>query len=238
MIRLSKISRSAFYTLKSVSRLQLAKLRANPIHFLHIGKTGGTTVKEAILSLDCRQYFFVLHGHNVALNHLPQNARFFFSLRDPVDRFVSGFNDRLRESRPRYNHKHSVAEKEAFELFPSALHLAEALTATHPNHRAALGAMRSVGHIRRLQSEWTKGLFSPGRNPLAIIRTESLSSDFNRLMFLLGLDEADVSHSNFGPENSADQVLSPEAVENVRRWYQKDYLLIEQCSAWRGSQTP
>ncbi len=68
------------------------------IHFIHIGKTGGTAVKYALQDynatvLGCR-YEIILHNHNFKLKDIPIGEKFFFFVREPIDRFISGFYSR------------------------------------------------------------------------------------------------------------------------------------------------
>jgi len=64
--------------------------RKQILHFLHIGKTGGSAVKYAISqhSIDSR-YEIHLHPHVVRLNDVPKGEKVFFLLRDPISRFIS-----------------------------------------------------------------------------------------------------------------------------------------------------
>jgi len=72
-------------------------------HFLHIGKTGGTAVKTALKPLVRSGPFDLdLHRHPFTLAKIPEGEVFFFCLRDPIERFVSGFSSRQREGRPRH----------------------------------------------------------------------------------------------------------------------------------------
>ncbi len=71
------------------------------IHFLHIGKTGGTAVKYALSSYSKNEkYEIILHGHETKLKDIPNGEKFFFFLRNPITRFTSGFYSRKRQGRP------------------------------------------------------------------------------------------------------------------------------------------
>ena len=69
-----------------------------PIHLFHIGKTAGTALKQALLDHPSPTYSVLLHGHGVTLADVPAGEKFMFVIRDPLSRFVSGFNGRLRET--------------------------------------------------------------------------------------------------------------------------------------------
>lgn len=126
-------------------------------HFLHIGKTGGTAVKFALGNASDGAYEIVLHGHGTTLEQVPPGDRFFFVLRDPVERFVSGFYSRQRQGRPRYRSPWSPAEERAFQHFDTPEALAIALSSSDGDARDhALAAMRSIEHVRDAYSVWFK----------------------------------------------------------------------------------
>jgi hypothetical protein len=108
-------------------------------HFLHPGKTGGTALKAALapVALDGR-YEIHLHRHNVLLSDISLGDRVFFSVRAPLDRFVSGFNSRRRQGRPRYDIPWSAAEERAFTTFTSPDALGRALSSNDPEELRAL----------------------------------------------------------------------------------------------------
>ena len=80
------------------------------LHFLHIGKTGGSAVKEAIAG----RPGIALHEHGARLRDIPQGEPVFFTVREPLARYVSAFNSRLRAGRPRYDVPWSPDEAKAF----------------------------------------------------------------------------------------------------------------------------
>lgn len=91
------------------SRAILSKLlgmapspKRRPVHFLHIGKTAGTHLKAMLERINEAQQDieFVGHGHKVHLKDLPPGEDYFFAIRDPIARFVSGFYSRKREGGP------------------------------------------------------------------------------------------------------------------------------------------
>ena len=72
--------------------------RERPLHFLHIGKTGGTAVKHALKPVAAAGHL-MLHGHDVRLHDVAPGEQVFFFLRDPLSCFVSAFYSRQREGR-------------------------------------------------------------------------------------------------------------------------------------------
>lgn len=207
-------------------------------HFLHIGKTGGTAVNTALGPVTGSGRFeIVLDGHDVDLRQVPRGEKFFFVLRDPVDRFVSSFNDRLRCSRPRYDVAWTDDETRAFELFHTADSLGSALSCEDDGPRgAAVAAMQGIYHVRQSYWDWFGDptyLQSRLDDLLYVMWLPSLQSSFDRLCELLELPQCpelptDELGAHRAPPGGPRQ-LSPTAIENLKRWYAPDYDLVERC---------
>lgn len=203
---------------------------SRPVHFLHIRKTGGTAVKVALNPV-AAAFSIRLHPHKTRLADVPESEKTFFVVRDPVARFVSGFNSRLRMGRPLRDRPWNGGEAEAFAVFKTAKALAEALSSEDP---AALAAMRAVRHINQHQSDWI-GPEAAVRARLADIVwigwTETLGSDFEEIKRRLGLpaslclpqDEV-TSHRTPG---GMDTTLGAAGRRAIERWYAQDALLLE-----------
>src|SRR3954451_8994571 len=129
---------------------------ARVVHMLHVPKTGGTAVKAALEEAQLPPGLRVLlHGHGMSLRNIPREDDVFFFLRDPVDRFVSGFEMRRREGRPRHYRAWDAAERRAFTHFGSAQELALALGSASTSERAeAERAMRSIPQVRNHLADW------------------------------------------------------------------------------------
>jgi len=93
---LSRIKQRIKYLIHKIQGKQL-------IHFLHIGKTGGSAIKYALTQYSVSgRYAIYLHSHNFRLRDVPIGESVFFFLRDPISRFKSGFYSRQRQGQPRY----------------------------------------------------------------------------------------------------------------------------------------
>lgn len=213
-------------------------------HFLHIGKTGGTAIKAALRPV-ASELGITLHKHKARLCDIPRGDGVFFTRRDPISRFVSGFYSRQRKGQPRYFSEWRKGEKIAFETFQTANALAEGLSSTSTQTReAAEHAMRSITHIKRRFRYWFKGtkeLEERGDDIVLIAFQETLDQDFEALKSLLGLpkgvhlppqDDHRKSHRN---PDTVDRRLSPCALANLRIWYESDLRLYETLrhSRWR-----
>ena len=126
--------------------------RGRPIvHFLHVRKTGGNAINAALAPHRTSGTFRIeLHSHSTTMNDVPVGTPFFFVVRDPVDRYVSGFYSRQRQGQPRNSQPWTPLEAIAFERFSTANELAEAIG----RDPQADAAMASIGHVRSSYWDW------------------------------------------------------------------------------------
>ncbi len=131
-------------------------------HFLHIGKTGGGSVKVALESGPSSRYEILIHPHTVTLAHIPAGEGVFFFLRDPVSRFVSAFNWQKQVTPTRSPSARRKAELAVLAKFPTPDALDSALAdESDPLHDDALEAMASIG------DRYSERLLSESRSPSA-----------------------------------------------------------------------
>lgn len=208
-------------------------------HFLHIGKTGGSAIKSALGDRCDGAYELVLHPHPTTLKDVPRGDRFFFVLRDPVERFVSGFYSRQRQGRPLYDSPWSPEEARAFGLFDTADALACALSSAANDERLeALAAMRSIQHVSSSYWDWfgNERYFRRRLDDLlAVLWLPDLDSTFPRLCRLLGispvpeLPDDDVrAHRN---PAGVERRLSRPACRALEQWYAADEACVNRCRA-------
>ena len=225
-----------------VRRLQSGVANRKPrAHMLHIGKTGGTAMKHVFAQLDpsAGTYHLTVHRHVERLPRIPEGHKVFFVVRDPVDRFVSGFNSRLREGRPRYYTAWTPAERVAFSQYTSPDSLGRALFSDDPGERLrASRAMCSIRHVRDSYWDWFSSweyLESRADDLLLIQWLPDLAATFPRLRELLGLpDTVELPSDDLNTHRSppdVDKHLSDQARANLERWYGRDYAFIDLCAA-------
>jgi len=212
------------------------------IHFLHIRKTGGTAIIEALRPV-AQSYGIILHTHSTKLKDVPREDRVIFFVRHPISRFVSGFNSRLRQGLPRHHYQWNEAEAEAFRHFHIPNDLAEALSSVDSEvSQRARRAMEGISHIKNTYQTWFCGGIPELDERIASIiligLQEQLTVDFERLKRILGLP-AGVSL----PQNDIlahrtpaefDRYLSPLAESNLERWYAQDLAFYEHCRRLRS----
>lgn len=209
-----------------------------PLHVFHVGKTGGTALNHVLVEhAAVARYRLVFGGHKLTLADVPVGERFMFFVRDPLTRYVSAFNSRLREGRPRYHYPWREEERAAFAVFKTPDQLATALSSPDPDERArAEQAMRDIGHLNTHYSDW----FGDGtelRERLADVFfigfQERLDEDFERLKRELGLPEdARLPRGDVDAHQTPagfDTHLGETARANLERWYEADVAFFELC---------
>ena len=209
-----------------------------PLHVFHIGKTGGTALNETLLAHGGEsRYRLVFGGHTLTLQDVPAGERFMFVIRDPLERFVSAFNGRLREDRPRYHYPWRDEEKVAFAIFKTPDELATALSSSDVGlRRQAEAAMQGIGHVNTPYSYWfddEESFRSRIPDLFFIAFTERLDDDFELLKEKLGLATElrlpqDDTNAHRTPAGFSTQ-LSDVGRANLERWYARDIALVELC---------
>ena len=232
---------------RSLSRAQsaLSNLvdRREVLHFLHIGKTAGTQISHLGRQISDRSGLFRFegHGHAAGLADLPNGSLYFFSTRDPIARFVSGFYSRKRKGMPRTYSEWTPHEALAFAAFDHADDLACQLSDGANRQGEAVAAMRSISHVAMLQGDPFRcmGHFLQLRPPVHILRQERLEEDVAVLARKLRLDvtprftsDPVKAHRN---DYSDVPPLSETARANLRAWYAGDYAFLRQCEDWIAS---
>lgn len=208
-----------------------------PLHVLHVGKTGGTALNHVLVEhAATARYRLVFGGHTLAVADVPIGERFMFFIRDPLSRFVSAFNSRLREGRPRYHYPWRDEEKVAFSSFQTPNELAAALSADDSSLRKqAEAAMHGIGHLNTGYSFWfgDESAFAARVTDLFFIGfQERLDDDFETLKQRLGLPpEAELPRGDAAHQAPAglDTQLGDTARANLERWYARDIAFVQRC---------
>jgi hypothetical protein len=209
-----------------------------PLNVLHIGKTGGTALKHVLAenaeSSSCQLLF---RGHDVTLTDVPKGEQLMFLIRDPLTRFVSAFNGRLREDRPRYHYPWRDEERVAFAIFKTPDQLAVALSSEEDELRAqAEAAMHGIGHVNTPYTFWfpSDRAFRARLDDVFFIGLQDrLDEDFDSLKRKLGLSgdvrlprDETVAHKT--PAGFESQ-LSETGRANLARWYAFDVAFVQLC---------
>lgn len=212
------------------------------IAFLHIGKNAGTQITHLAQQIEKAVGVKIINcGHEVKLHMLPEQAVYFFSIRNPVSRFQSGFYSRKRKGQPRIFNEWTEFEHLAFSRFEHANDLAECLFTEGQDGLDAAQAIESISHTSRHQIDWFQrtGHFLSIHPPLWIIRQEHFDEDFSDFLIkskinlsyqqLKVSDDAITTHKNNYAETPA---LTELAISNLKRWYARDFVFYELCESW------
>ncbi len=209
-----------------------------PVHVFHVGKTGGTALNHVLLEhADAVRYRLVFGGHQHTLADVPAGERFMFFIRDPLTRFVSAFNSRLREGRPRYHYPWREEERAAFAVFKTPDQLATGLSSADAGERArAEQAMSDIGHLNTRYSYWfgDEASFHERVPDLFFVGfQERLDEDFELLKERLGLPpDAQLPRGDVDAHQTPagfDTHLGESARANLERWYEDDIKFFELC---------
>ena len=198
------------------------------LHFIHIGKTGGSNIKSTLQNVKLDNYQLIFHPHTVRLKDIPIGEKYFFCTRDPIDRFQSGFYSRKRKGQPRYYSEWTKHEEKAFSLFSDPNELAKSLKTSNTNYENAKFAMKSITHVNSSYWDWFKNkeYFEERIDDLFfVLRLEDLNSDFDDFIKKTknkekpGLRTDSLSmHSN-----NTEYFLSEKAIRNLEEWYRQEY---------------
>lgn len=227
--------------------IKATRFPPNEIHFLHIGKNAGTQIKRMSDAINERSPDrpIVTHTHDFFLKHLPPRARYFFSLREPVSRFKSGFYSQKHHGRPAFDVPWTRDEEITFREFEHANDLAESLFAEGELGMKAWAAINSIRHTAQHQSDWfyLRGNFLQLTPPVWIIRQEHFDADLEVFLRRAGYDvalEDLVSRPDPKASNRNDYSdippISEKGVDNLRRWYAQDFELYRACEHWLAAQ--
>ena len=211
------------------------------IHLIHIPKTGGTALRAALEGSALRDQC-VFHGHLTTVEDIPPGDRFFFCLRHPIARFVSGFNSRLRRGRPRYDFPWTAVQEQGFNRFRSPNELAESLSSKDDRDRHLANClMRDILIVAVPLSYWLRSveyLSARRRDLLAILRQECLEDDFQDFRVSLGLDASVTlptdAVSAHRAAADAETKLSSLGYANLTAWYAAEIRFYEEMLELRA----
>lgn len=228
------------YPIFEITLIKFFKLKGyNVIHFLHIGKTGGTAIKATLLKYN-KSYFgkivkinhtlIILHSHSFCFNHVEENELVFFAIRDPIQRFISGFYSRYRKILGGKVNKWTFLEEKYLRLFDNPNSLAEALSSDDGILKEeAISAMRTILHIKNSILDWfiSEEYFKKNKHKIfLILRQENLNEDFAIFQKALKMKPFPLHDDPITSHKMPDHFninLSYKARKNLLSWYHNDY---------------
>lgn len=218
---------------------------------LHIGKTGGTAINTVLRAAKKRNIGrrTGLYGHETGLQDVvdfDKTSNLIFFIREPVSRYVSAFNSRLRRGYPRHGNIWTEREEIAFAHFKTPNQLAEALSADDEElRRHATDAMSSIKHLRRAYRHYLGSveLLEQERDRIYFIgATETFEDDFGLLRKLLRVpDDLELPIDNVGAHKTPDgfeKTVSELGRGNIETYYADDYAIYRWCVKRREELLP
>jgi hypothetical protein len=209
---------------------------------LHIGKTGGTAA-NAVLKANNKLGVgekVELFGHGFGLQDVADEnlcERVMFFIREPVSRYISAFNSRLRRGFPRHGNEWSRKEEIAFSHFKTPNQLAEALGSPDEETRGhAEDAMVGIKHVKRAYQHYLGSveLLEQEKNRIYFIAaTESFAPDFALMRKLLGVaPDLELPTDDYGAHKTPDgfeRTVSEAGRRNVENYYAADFAIYNWC---------
>jgi hypothetical protein len=209
---------------------------------LHIGKTGGTAINGVLRQSRKRNRGAQvgIYPHSVTFQKVideEMTDKVIFFVREPVRRFVSAFNSRLRQGFPRHGNPWDAEEEKAFGFFKTPNELAEALSSPDGSVRDnALAAMDGIKHVK-----WNYEYFLGSIDLLNthcekiffIGTTENLDEDFLLMRRLLRIPRkiglpTDERKAHKTPDGF-DTSISGLGDANLKKHYAIDYEIYNWC---------
>ena len=214
----------------------------NKYGLLHIGKTGGTAANTALKANNKlgTGEFVACYKHRVGLPEVASDnmcERLMFIIREPVARYISAFNSRLRMGYPRYSGTWNPKEELAFSRFKTPNSLAEALSAEDPLLRQhAQDAMGGIKHLRRAYTKYlgSVNLLEQEKDRIYFIgATEHFDDDFEIMRKFLHLSpEISLPKDDYGAHRTPEgfeKTVSELGRKNVQDYYKGDYEIYDWC---------
>jgi len=186
-----------------------------PLHFLHLGKTGGTTIRSAVGDRSLGKFrmrdkiFWKYYPKVVFHYDVPQAFQklpnLFFFIRDPIARYKSGFeySKRILISNEKTMHNESFAADPAtrkqlenlFEQFSSFEEWISCLSKTEDNdkHDFATRLKEAIPHLRMDYTYYFKDLQNVRKHSSKVIfigRQETFTDDIKALYNLIGINSS------------------------------------------------
>ena len=216
------------------------KLDNNIIYFLHIGKTGGTLLKSIFANQENNQNNFRIIGLKeiMKLYHLNPKQKYIFSIRNPIDRYMSGFMSRKNKS-DLYSKEYYSIESFGFFLYQNLNTLAEELYSKNLiKFLKARIAIRCIPIINENIFSWFSVIDLKKRPPLFIFETSNIEQDWKNFCSIFNFNKNDIiKYSHMRNKTIGKKTkLSNLALNNIKKYYKKDFEIYEYCLEFKSLQ--
>tara|TARA_B100000963_G_scaffold235442_1_gene205780 strand:- start:543 stop:1280 length:738 start_codon:yes stop_codon:yes gene_type:complete len=196
------------------------------IYFLHIRKCGGTNLGNSFKKINENSFIKIIKlRHKDKIYNLDINQKYCFSVREPINAYISAFNDRKRDGRPTFNIKKNLFEKISFYFFKNSDELAKNLYSKNIFKKILSNfAIRSITHVNEPLYSWFKISEIKRHKPFFIFDVRSLDDDCRLFCKKLKIQNVPLSSnmriSHKSPFMKDD--LTKTSKKNLKKYFSKD----------------
>lgn len=200
--------------------------------FVHIGKCGGRTLANSLRqSAVVTTKFSRIDRVHVRKPVYEPDSCYLFVLRNPVSRALSVFNWRKRLVENRANQKNRFkGEALVFQKYSNLNELAEKIYGNNLQSFAARRELRCIHHMKENINHYLLGLINKldAKNIFAVFVQETLGEDIEKF---LGVRDYKSYHVNNNTKSASNKLaLSLKSVENLERFFHKDFIMIQKLN--------
>jgi len=198
--------------------------------YIHIGKCGGATLKNAINKSDviANQYSKILTVHLVK-PPIYNNSHYAIVLRNPIKRAISAFNWRFKLvvtdqiQKNRFQNEYSILAK-----YENLNNLAERLYIGNELDKKVANDFQKIHHLKENISFYLMPLLDKINKDqiFAVFVCENLNEDIRAI---LGVDNKSNVHKNDDPIPEYKKTLSDSGYKNLKRYLSYDYNCIKKA---------
>lgn len=201
------------------------------IKFLHIGRTGGTTLTQIIQNNSILKKKIEILGH---FQKIDEYDKIIFAIRNPITRFISAFYHRKNKVERLVNDGRSsyvpIKERAAFKHYQNiGSLLSDLFSDNFCNVNKAKFALRNIMHLGKIGTYrfWFKNIKKPvKKNVFFIIKFENYKSDLLKLLKNLRVKIKRIPHFRPSKLNKDVIVLNNELEKKLILFLEDDYIFI------------
>lgn len=212
----SSTLRKYILIIKSLKYKIFTKERKNKISFIHIPRTGGSFIRNKLLSLNKQQNIFFLPGHYFKSFFLKKKEEYFFVIREPSKRMISAFYAIKLKKNKLY------IENLIFKKYPEFNDLLEDL---YHNEKINLLAKLAFNNLYVLNEGYrfffNKKNFEENK-PIYIIDLNNLDDDLKVILTKLNIYE------KFFEDSNMISIFGHDTIKNTGN-YNKKYKLTDKA---------
>ena len=197
---------------------------------VHIGKCGGSTIRNAVARSEVGQGMRITH---ITKPPVSRRFKYYIVARSPISRAVSAFNWRYRLVVIRGNQEARFpGEHEVLTRYKTMNDLALSLYAPDgtPNLRAHKD-IRKIHHLKEDIAFYLADLLKVigSEQVEAVMMQENLNADIERVF---GYSNTEILKGNAAATDPQKRLLDEAALRNLRRFFAKDFECLTTLYCW------